>query len=113
MNKQLEHKFQKQKFSILLERMESLQYALETLHKKVGLENVSSFENAVKGVEDYYQGIMDDLLFEARSESNYDFKANEWIAFQKKEGKPFLAYAPTLSEAMSLIFEMIQEDKND
>ena len=44
---------------------------------------------------------------------NYDFKANEWIAFQKKEGKPFLAYAPTLSEAMSLIFEMIQEDKND
>ena len=70
MNKQLEHKFQKQKFSILLERMESLQYALETLHKKVGLENVSSFENAVKGVEDYYQAIMDDLLFEARSESN-------------------------------------------
>jgi len=70
MNKQLEHKFQKQKFSILLERMEALQYALETLHKKVGLENVSSFEAVVKNVEDYYQGIMDDLLFEARSESN-------------------------------------------
>tara|TARA_R110000765_G_scaffold256465_1_gene356887 strand:- start:302 stop:448 length:147 start_codon:yes stop_codon:yes gene_type:complete len=44
---------------------------------------------------------------------NYDFKANEWIAFQKKEGKPFLAYAPTLSEAMSLIFAMIQEDQDE
>jgi len=44
---------------------------------------------------------------------NYDFKGEEWIAFQKKEGKPFLAYAPTLSEAMSLIFAMIQEDNND
>jgi hypothetical protein len=44
---------------------------------------------------------------------NYDSKAEEWIAFQKKEGKPFLAYAPTLGEAMSLIFAMIQEDKND
>tara|TARA_R110001599_G_scaffold94900_1_gene246441 strand:- start:273 stop:440 length:168 start_codon:yes stop_codon:yes gene_type:complete len=44
---------------------------------------------------------------------NYDFKAKEWIAFQKKTGKPFLAYAPTLGEAMSLIFAMIQEDKND
>lgn len=44
---------------------------------------------------------------------NYDSKAQEWIAFQKKDGKPFLAYAPTLSEAVSLIFAMIQEDKND
>ena len=44
---------------------------------------------------------------------SFDFKAKEWIAFQKKEGKPFLAYAPTLSEAMSLIFAMIQEDNND
>jgi hypothetical protein len=43
----------------------------------------------------------------------YDSQAKEWIAFQKKEGKPFLAYAPTLSEAVSLIFAMIQEDKND
>lgn len=43
---------------------------------------------------------------------NYDSKAGEWIAFQKKEGKPFLAYASTLSEAVSLIFEMIQEDNN-
>ena len=44
---------------------------------------------------------------------NYDFKAKEWIAFQKKEGKPFLAYAPTLGEAMSLIFAMIQEDQDE
>tara|TARA_R110002012_G_scaffold204974_2_gene374825 strand:- start:759 stop:905 length:147 start_codon:yes stop_codon:yes gene_type:complete len=44
---------------------------------------------------------------------NYDFKGKEWIAFQKKEGKPFLAYAPTLSEAVSLIFAMIQEDKDE
>ena len=44
---------------------------------------------------------------------NYDSKAQEWIAFHKKEGEPFLAYAPTLSEAMSLIYAMIQEDKND
>ena len=44
---------------------------------------------------------------------NYDFKAKEWIAFQKKDGKPFLAYAPTLSEALTLCFSMILEDKND
>lgn len=44
---------------------------------------------------------------------NYDSKAEEWIAFQKKEGKPFLAYAPTLSEAVSLIYAMIQEDKDE
>jgi hypothetical protein len=44
---------------------------------------------------------------------NYDSKAQEWIAFQKKTGKPFLAYAPTLGEAMSLIFAMIQEDQDE
>ena len=44
---------------------------------------------------------------------NYDSKAQEWIAFQKKDGKPFLAYAPTISEAVSLIFEMIKEQEND
>ena len=44
---------------------------------------------------------------------NYDFKAKEWIAFQKKDGKPFLAYAPTLSEAISLCFSMIQENNDE
>jgi hypothetical protein len=44
---------------------------------------------------------------------NYDSKAQEWIAFQKKEGEPFLAYAPTLSEAMSLIYAMIQENNDE
>ena len=44
---------------------------------------------------------------------NYDSKAQEWIAFQKKDGNPFLAYAPTISEAVSLIFKMIKEQEND
>jgi hypothetical protein len=44
---------------------------------------------------------------------NYDSKAQEWIAFQKNNDRPYLVYAPTLTEAVSLIFEMIQEDKND
>ena len=46
-------------------------------------------------------------------QANYDFKAKEWIAFQKKEGKPFIAYASTLSEAVSLIFAMILEDQDE
>ena len=46
-------------------------------------------------------------------QANYDSKAQEWIAFQKKDGKPFLAYAPTLSEAVSLIFAMIREDNDE
>ena len=46
-------------------------------------------------------------------QTNYDSKSEEWIAFQKKDGKPFLAYAPTLSEAVSLIFAMIQEDQDE
>lgn len=44
---------------------------------------------------------------------NYDSKAQEWIAFQKKDGKPFLAYAPTLSEAISLCFSMILENNDE
>jgi len=44
---------------------------------------------------------------------NYDFKGEEWIAFLKKDGKPYLSFAPSYIEAMSLIFEMIKEDKND
>ena len=44
---------------------------------------------------------------------NYDSKAQEWIAFQKKDGKPFLAYAPSLSEAISLCFSMIQENNDE
>ena len=93
MNKQLEHKYQQQKFSILLEQVESLQYALEKLHKKIGLQNISSFEVAVNGVQEFYDATMEDLLFEARADSSDP--------------------APTLSEAMSLIFAMIEEDKND
>jgi len=46
-------------------------------------------------------------------QTTYDFKTKEWIAFQKKDDKPFLAYAPTLSEALSLCFSMILEDKNE
>jgi hypothetical protein len=67
---QLNHKFEKAKFSILLERMEALQYALETLHKKVGLENPVQLETAVNEVYEYYTTMMNDLLFECRSESN-------------------------------------------
>ena len=67
---QLNHKFEKAKFSILLERMEALQYALETLQKKVGLENASQLETAINGIFEYYESVMDDLLFEARAESN-------------------------------------------
>ena len=70
MNKQLEHKYQQQKFSILLEQVESLQYALEKLHKKIGLQNISSFEVAVNGVQEFYDTTMEDLLFEARADSS-------------------------------------------
>ena len=44
---------------------------------------------------------------------NYDFKGKEWIAFLKKDGKPYLSFAPSYIEAMSLIFAMIQEDQDE
>ena len=44
---------------------------------------------------------------------DYDLQAEEWVAFQKNNGRPYLAYAPTLSEALSLCFSMILEDKNE
>jgi len=66
----IDKKFEQAKFSILLEQMENLQYALETLHKKVGLENASALEEAISGVFEYYTTMMNDLLFEARAESS-------------------------------------------
>ena len=64
----IDKKFEQAKFSILLERLEALSYALETLNKKVGLQG--DLEAAVSAVYEYYEVVMDDLLFEARSESN-------------------------------------------
>ena len=45
--------------------------------------------------------------------ADFDPRSNEWLAFHKADGRPYLAYAPTLSEALSLCFLMILEDKND
>ena len=45
------------KFSKLLERMESFQYNLERIHKKVGLEGVSQFEEAIQKIEDFYESV--------------------------------------------------------
>ena len=47
-----------------------------------------------------------------RVKADFDPRSNEWLAFHKADGRPYLAYAPTLSEALSLCFLMILEDKN-
>ena len=44
---------------------------------------------------------------------NYDFTGEEWIAFLKKDGKPYLSFAPSYIEALSLISEMVEEDKDE
>ena len=63
-------KLEQAQFTISLEKLEALQYALETLHKKVGLENPVQLETAVNEVYEYYTTMMNDLLFEARAENN-------------------------------------------
>ena len=45
--------------------------------------------------------------------TRFDPKSNEWVSFMKKCGKSYLAYAPTMPEAISLVFQMIEEDEND
>ena len=45
--------------------------------------------------------------------TRFDPKSNEWVSFMKKCGKSYLAYAPTMAESISLVFQMIEEDEND
>mgnify|MGYP003125581078 CR=1 FL=1 len=66
----IDKKFEQARFAIALDRTQELLYALETLSKKVGLANASALEEAVNGLFEYYTSIMNDLLFEAREESN-------------------------------------------
>ena len=42
----------------------------------------------------------------------FDPKSQVWVAFHKKNGRPYLAEAKSLEEATTSIFEMIQEDQN-
>ena len=42
----------------------------------------------------------------------FDPKSEVWVAFHKKNGRPYLAEAKSLEEATTSIFEMIQEDQN-
>jgi len=63
-------KLEQARSAIALGRMQELLYALETLSKKVGLENPSALEEAIGQVYEYYTTTMDDLLFECRLESS-------------------------------------------
>ena len=42
----------------------------------------------------------------------FDPKSQVWVAFAKKDGRPYLAEAKSLEEATTSIFQMIQEDQN-
>ena len=53
------------KFAEGLERLEGLQYNLLRIQKQVGLEGLSEFQEALQKVEDFYQGMISDLIFEA------------------------------------------------
>ena len=44
--------------------------------------------------------------------TRFDPKSNEWVSFMKKCGKSYLAYAPTMAESISLVFQMLEEDNN-
>tara|TARA_R110002167_G_scaffold72875_1_gene204579 strand:- start:115 stop:498 length:384 start_codon:yes stop_codon:yes gene_type:complete len=68
--KMTDKKLEQARSAIALGRMQELLFALETLSKKCGLENPAQLEIAVNEVYKYYETIMDDLLFEARLESN-------------------------------------------
>ena len=43
----------------------------------------------------------------------FDPKAQVWVAFDKKNGRPYLAEAETMTEASSAVFEMIEEDNDE
>ncbi len=43
----------------------------------------------------------------------FDPKSEVWVAFHKKNGRPYLAEAKSLEEATTSIFQMIQEDRNE
>ena len=52
------------KFAEGLERLEGLQYNLVRIQKQAGLEGLNEFQEALQKVEDYYQSIISDLIFE-------------------------------------------------
>jgi hypothetical protein len=42
----------------------------------------------------------------------YDERAGQWVAFCKMNGRPMLAYAETMKEAMAWLYELIDGEKN-
>jgi hypothetical protein len=42
----------------------------------------------------------------------YDERAGQWIAFAKVNGRPMLAYAETIGEAMTWLYELIEGERN-
>lgn len=42
----------------------------------------------------------------------YDERASQWIAFAKVNGRPMLAYAETMKEAMTWLYELIEGEAN-
>jgi|DEB0MinimDraft_10_1074344.scaffolds.fasta_scaffold00063_17 hypothetical protein len=42
----------------------------------------------------------------------YDERASRWIAFAKVNGIPMLAYAGTMKDAMTWLYELIEGEKN-
>ena len=55
------------KFAEGLDRLEGLQYNLCRIQKQVGLQGLNEFQEALQKVEDFYQGMISDLIFEAGS----------------------------------------------
>ena len=43
----------------------------------------------------------------------FDPKSRVWVAFAKKNGRPYLAEAKTMTDASIAVFEMIEEDNNE
>jgi len=67
------------KFSKLLERMEKLQYNLDRIHSKIGLEGFSEFEDISNSLQAFYESTMDDLIFEANADDPTNNCNTKWM----------------------------------
>ena len=67
------------KFAEGLESLEGLQYNLLRIQKQVGLEGLNEFLSALQKVEDYYQSIISDLIFEYGSDDPAHGVNTKWL----------------------------------
>jgi hypothetical protein len=66
-------------FAEKLEEVENLQYNLQRIHAKVGLQSFAEFEEIVDNLRKFYDSTMDDLIFEANSDDPAHGCNTKWM----------------------------------